>query len=653
MIPIPVIITTVPFFKDSAKRCSNWLFGARVRPRPGSVMHCALMVNLEHLGVFVKRDRIVELEGEGDIRAIDPDEFLNSSLVRTGSDIYVACDTKTGVVLGSKDIAMRAGMMTGEKRDYNLLLDNCHQFTSGCITGKFENADNLFMLLESTISRKMNRGRPINWLIWNHDEDDEPSEDGLDEQLEEECGELDYELISGHEIACQESVRPELHEELRNWQQQLTAELRDKFAKQFESLELAEHSLKAGNFAQDDIRQDITEYAVADSKADTTYWADKQRQLVDPAGLESLRMALQQEWRRSLERQRNEYYLSEIARRRAEFLKELNGRMIAMQEIADVASELGVEPGLMWDQTKGVGARTDLKILQRWAEYLKNNEGVRRLCDLLGRMRRFSASQRMEMIRSITSYQQSIPDFDARSEVIGITQGRDVEHILPQELALLADADTEILFDLKYAEGRLMSFDYAGTIKKSFEHEQEELVAVEEQDKLGPMIICVDTSGSMSGKPENVAKAIALALSMKSMEQKRNCYLISFSTTIETRDLSNKHGLAELMDFLQFSFGGGTDAAPALNHAIKMMDSENYERADLLMISDFGMPDIPQELKKQMQHARERDCKFYALNIGYSPGFAAHNAKYDHEWQYDPATMGIKELNEIVEGFHR
>jgi uncharacterized protein with von Willebrand factor type A (vWA) domain len=194
-----------------------------------------------------------------------------------------------------------------------------------------------------------------------------------------------------------------------------------------------------------------------------------------------------------------------------------------------------------------------------------------------------------------------------------------------------------------------MSFDYAGTIARSFEHEQEELASVTEQDKLGPMIICVDTSGSMSGEPENVAKSITLALAMKSVEQKRACYLISFSTGIETRDLSTKQSLVEMIEFLQLSMGGGTDGGPALQHGISMMEQEDYARADLLLISDFGMPKITSEIKKQMEQARDRDCKFYALNIGTVSGMSPQHKEFDAEWQYDPATMGIKELNRMIE----
>ena len=105
-----------------------------------------------------------------------------------------------------------------------------------------------------------------------------------------------------------------------------------------------------------------------------------------------------------------------------------------------------------------------------------------------------------------------------------------------------------------------------------------------------------------------------------------------------------------MLDFLQMSFGGGTNAGPALQHAICKMGEENYERADsLLMISDFGMPAISAELKQQMTQARARDCKFYALNIGSTYGVAPQHKEFDAEWQYNPATKGIKELNRMLD----
>lgn len=641
----------LPICRPQADRICNWLFGKRVRPRPGSIVHCSLAVFVEHSGVVLNRDKIAEVLKDDDgvklARIVDPDDFIKRQLP-TGFNIHVACDSKTGVVLGTKTIAERAEFSVGRTDEYFLLFDNCHKFTSSCITGDCNNVDTSFTFLQNTISRKMNRGRPISWKVWNYEDDEDPSPDGLDEQLEAECAELDYNLIQSHEMACDDGIRFQLHEELRDWQQQLIVDLRQRFADNFAALETAKHSLEAGHYTKEDIQRDLQAFGSADHNTDMSHWQRRIGETLDDITMQVVRTDIQREWQRSLERQRSEYYLNEISRRREILFKELDGRLRAMQHIADVAGELGIEPGLLWDHTRGVGVCTDLDTLKRWSDYLKNNEGVRRLCELLGRMRRVSTSERIENLTAVQRYHITIPDIEARSEIVGIMQGRDLNHLLPQELALLADPDTEIFFDLKYAEGRLMSYEYEGMVQEEYEREHHKAVTVETEEKLGPMIICVDTSGSMSGEPECVAKAVTLALVMKSIEQKRDCCLYSFSTGVAERDMSKNRSLPELLDFLQMSFLGGTDAGPAIHHAIKKMGEEAYDRADLLVVSDFVMPELTTDLKQQIKLAKERGCRFHALSIGRPSGLAKPYDGFDQEWQYDPSSIGITELNKVV-----
>lgn len=90
------------------------------------------------------------------------------------------------------------------------------------------------------------------------------------------------------------------------------------------------------------------------------------------------------------------------------------------------------------------------------------------------------------------------------------------------------------------------------------------------------MFVCIDTSGSMNGAPETVAKAVALFMATKAKEQKRPCYLINFSTNIDTLDFSADVGMESLMRFLQMSFHGGTDVTPALEHALDMMEKDTH-----------------------------------------------------------------------------
>ena len=111
--------------------------------------------------------------------------------------------------------------------------------------------------------------------------------------------------------------------------------------------------------------------------------------------------------------------------------------------------------------------------------------------------------------------------------------------------------------------------------------------------------MCVDTSGSMHGAPERIAKIVTFALSKMAIEEKRACYLVSFSTGIETLDISSfnsSNALSQLVVFLRKSFHGGTDANPALVHAVEMLQENEWKNADILMISDFIMNNLSDRL---------------------------------------------------------
>jgi len=226
----------------------------------------------------------------------------------------------------------------------------------------------------------------------------------------------------------------------------------------------------------------------------------------------------------------------------------------------------------------------------------------------------------------------------------GITLGKDLAHALPQELALLSDDETSLLFDMKYVEGRIMSFDMQGMSENIKEIQEEKLVEISEDEKKGPIIICVDTSGSMNGTPETIAKAITLYMATKAIEEKRACYLINFSTGIESMDLSGAMGIQKVIEFLKKSFNGGTDASPALSHAVDMLQEEAYKKADVLMISDFVMGSLSQNIIEKILKAKENKNSFYSLAIGNIFLHKQLKSVFDNEWVYNPYSSSIESL---------
>ncbi len=116
-----------------------------VKPRIGSVVKVGLLGGADHTGIYVGNDEIVELNGDGDIRIVSAEEFIEGDdlFTRIGTFIYVACAQDSDgdcYALGSKEIASRARRAVGETRDYNVVWENCHMFTEYCITGKRDGA---------------------------------------------------------------------------------------------------------------------------------------------------------------------------------------------------------------------------------------------------------------------------------------------------------------------------------------------------------------------------------------------------------------------------------------------------------------------------------------------------------------------------------
>ena len=133
------------------------VFRDKVEPVPGSVVYCDLGVigyTVEHSGIYIGDNRIVHLDGSGEIEEVSPEKFLERlDGWNMAMSIYVSsCDSDA---VGSNEVANRAKEMIGRYRDYNVLLDNCHQFTSGCLTGDFENSDNLMCMLKNTAKKEL------------------------------------------------------------------------------------------------------------------------------------------------------------------------------------------------------------------------------------------------------------------------------------------------------------------------------------------------------------------------------------------------------------------------------------------------------------------------------------------------------------------
>jgi len=114
---------------------SNFFSGDNyVELKLGCIVICTLMFAYDHSGIYIGEDKIVELNGDGEIKIVTYSEFLNSSIFRTGVTIYTACED--GNVLHDPKIAKRAKSLIGEKMNYDSSTNNCHIFCLHCLHGR-------------------------------------------------------------------------------------------------------------------------------------------------------------------------------------------------------------------------------------------------------------------------------------------------------------------------------------------------------------------------------------------------------------------------------------------------------------------------------------------------------------------------------------
>ena len=403
---------------------------------------------------------------------------------------------------------------------------------------------------------------------------------------------------------------------------------------------------------------------------DISFWQDKLKKLRPPKkktakgestakdltkqgvseAIQNLERHILAAWRKAYEQQLLEWMLAQIESERQKLFAKYFG---LLNNLRHLKKTLAFLPHFGWDLSIGELTSRDIQVLLEWSKVFIENPKLQELCSLLGKMNREASKKEKIKIQEIQSYENILPDVNSKEEICGITFSSDIEGALPQELCSLSDEDTELLFYLKFVEKRLMSFEKMGYASETKTKVLEKEKLIEKKDKKGPVIVCVDTSGSMSGQPENIAKALTLCLASMAHKQDRACYMINFSTDIETFDFSKDKGLGELLKFLQMGFYGGTDVFPALEEGLKMMAEKDYKKADLLVVSDFEFSYENPDLLNRIEAQRQKGNHFFALTIMDNYGWRNERVEksrlFDEMWECSPSNYDVKKLYSHIE----
>ena len=276
----------------------------------------------------------------------------------------------------------------------------------------------------------------------------------------------------------------------------------------------------------------------------------------------------------------------------------------------------------LWGLTPSDFKRGMVQDLGKYSKVFRYDKEVRRFTDILGRL-----TQLKDANGDVVSFCGDSRISGTGSEIKGVELGRDINNIVPSELSSMMDDDLSILFDLKYAEGRLMSFS------------REDSVEMEDDDKgdyispnnLGPVVLICDTSGSMSGTPLFLAKALCWTIITRASEQGRRVLRIDFNARSRHVDITPDNHIHELHQFITTRASGGTDPGPAIREAVELVHEDRYRLADIVVISDFGldMSNFRRE-NRNMTALRENGCRIHSVFI--PSRYAKGKECFDSNW---------------------
>lgn len=245
--------------------------------------------------------------------------------------------------------------------------------------------------------------------------------------------------------------------------------------------------------------------------------------------------------------------------------------------------------------------------------YDKYKEFVRDIVETLGRVAEETQREHLE-IEALLQYSFPVPPYE---DIEGISSGNRIMDLLPSEYAIMSDQQSEILFYQKFASRQLQQFS-------CFPKENRAVPVSATETDMGPIIISIDTSGSMGGNPVDFARLLVVDAFRIARKEKRPLYLIQFSVGAQCIDLSGDTGEEELLEFLSGNHSGGSDGEEMLWAILQQLKGETYSKADALIVSDFYFA-YCYRLEKDIKEAQQKGARFYALNVrpgSAHPGYA-------------------------------
>ncbi len=305
---------------------------------------------------------------------------------------------------------------------------------------------------------------------------------------------------------------------------------------------------------------------------------------------------------------------------------------------------LGNYIGEGWDLSQGILQYYPWKDIVHYRQIIQQQPQLQHIIQLLGRMRKTDTPEYSLAKNVVQPLQPPHPDPKEISDMShkysiphstpmqtqGITRSDDIARMLPVESSLLGHPQLHYLWHAKRAEQNLLSYQVQGVLSEhriipqaaeskpcSSKNRQQK------KTKKSTIIVCLDSSASMQGEAEYLAKGLTLEIMSVAHQAQRPCYLYSFSGTdqILTHHLQlSNAGIQQLLEFLTHSFQGGTNVELVLQHALRKIQQQIWQDADILLISDGRFMLLNKTLHAIQSAQQQYDIRIHGVLIGHWQG---------------------------------
>ena len=343
---------------------------------------------------------------------------------------------------------------------------------------------------------------------------------------------------------------------------------------------------------------------------------------------QSLRKYFTQKWKNLLDGRERTYQMRHIEELCKDYYRMVAANAEMLQNMGGRGE--GVSPRLAWLQ---LTQSPELRIkIRQLSQVMRKNRIVRELNEVLGRkqadeQRLYRAMQGavpVAMLRSAT-----------HSDIVGITDGNNLNALLPIEYCYMSDDKLESIFYRRYAEKKLAVFDAVSRQTEFIEASSFQGHDLQNRAKHGPFVVCVDTSASMEGERELLSKAIVLSLALIADKLRRPCRVVLFSDQTEVIELNNLYtDLPLLESFLCNAFHGGSGMSSAMKESVEALMHEDFRYADLLWLSDFEMPSLSPVWIQYIDELKQKGMRLYAVCFGHRAE-VSYIRQSDRVWTVD------------------